>query len=223
MKMTLEKVKQMQALMKDNIGLRPEGDNKTRVLVGMATCGQASGAGKVLDALKRSCEMLGLDNIELISTGCIGLCQYEPIVEVLAPGKEKVTYIQMTSEKAHEVAEKHLQGGKPLGKYTMTCANEESNDDTLPVTALEDTSFYKKQVRVALRNCGVIDPENIDEYIASGGYQGLGKALVEMTPDEVIQVVLDSGIRGRGGAGFPTGQKWKLARNLVQDGGPKYV
>ena len=120
MKLTLEKVKEMQAQLKDTVGERPADAEKTRVLVGMATCGLASGAGKVMDALKKTCEMLGIaDQVELISTGCIGLCQYEPIVEVLAPGQEKVTYIKMTAEKAEEMAQKHLQNGKALGKYTM--------------------------------------------------------------------------------------------------------
>ena len=117
MKLTLDKVKELQAQLKETVGERPADAKKTRVLVGMATCGLASGAGKVMNALKMACETLGIaDEVELVSTGCIGLCQYEPLVEVLAPGKEKVTYIKMNAEKAEEVARKHLQGGKALGK-----------------------------------------------------------------------------------------------------------
>lgn len=151
MKMTLNKVKELQAQLKDTVGPRPAEASAVRVLVGMATCGLASGAGKVMEALKNSCQALNLEHVELISTGCIGLCQYEPIVEVLAPGQPKITYIKMNPEKAEEVVKKHLRDGHPLGKYTMTYADEEApNVDDAPITALEDTSFYKKQVRIAL-------------------------------------------------------------------------
>ncbi len=200
MKLTLEKVKEMQAQLKDTVGERPQAQlkdtvgerpaeaTKTRVLVGVATCGLASGAGKVMTALQNECKALGLSDIEVVPTGCIGLCQYEPLVEVLAPGQPKVTYIKMTVDKVKEVVKKHLQDGHALGKYTMTYADEEApNNDDAPITSLDDTPFYKKQVRIALHNCGIINPENIDEYIARGGYQGLGKALLEMSPDAVIQ------------------------------------
>jgi NADP-reducing hydrogenase subunit HndB len=144
MNMTLEKVREVHSALKDSVGERPASAKTTRILVGMATCGMASGAGKVMTALKGACASLGLDNVELVSTGCIGLCQYEPIVEVLAPGQEKVTYVKMTAEKAEEVARKHLQGGKVLGKYTMTYADEVAPDnDEAPVTALANTDFYK--------------------------------------------------------------------------------
>ncbi len=197
MKLTLEKVKEMQAQLKDTVGERPAEATKTRVLVGVATCGLASGAGKVMTALQNECKALGLSDIEVVPTGCIGLCQYEPLVEVLAPGQPKVTYIKMTVDKVKEVVKKHLQDGHALGKYTMTYADEEApNNDDAPITSLDDTPFYKKQVRIALHNCGIINPENIDEYIARGGYQGLGKALLEMSPDAVIQWKFASGNRG---------------------------
>ncbi|MBR4953360.1 MAG: NADH-quinone oxidoreductase subunit F, partial [Oscillospiraceae bacterium] len=213
----------MCASLQNTVGLREAGAEKIRVVVGMATCGLASGAGPVMEELKKAVAELGLTNVELVPTGCIGICQFEPIVEVMAPGEKKVTYVKMTPDKAREVAQKHLQGGKALGKYTLTCVDAEGElDDEAPVTYLDDVPFFAKQLRIALQNCGVIDPENIDEYIARGGYQALGKALTEMTPDGVIDEISASGLRGRGGAGFPTGTKWKFAcanRGQVQ----KYV
>ena len=220
---TLEEIKSMQAELKDTVGLRPADAKTTRVLFGMATCGVASGTGAIKTAMEEAAKKAGVENVEFVPVGCIGLCQYEPIVEVLAPGKEKVTYVKMNVEKGLEVFEKHIVGGKPVGKYTMTCeTNPDETGDDAPVTALEETSFYQKQTRIALHNCGKINPENIDEYIATGGYQALGKVLFEMDPDSVIAEVLDSGLKGRGGAGFPTGLKWKFAcsnRGQVQ----KYV
>ena len=192
-----------------------------RVVVGMATCGIAAGARPVLEALSAEVKKKGLtDKIVVSQTGCIGLCQFEPIVDVYVPGQHKVTYIKMSAEKALEVVEKHLVGGKPVTEYTMASSGL-STVDGKPAQSLEDTNLYAKHVRVALRNCGVIDPENIDEYIGRGGYEALGKVLTEMKPEDVIETVLASGLRGRGGAGFPTGLKWKLCRPNVSD--QKYV
>ena len=117
-----------------------------------------------------------------------------------------------------EIVEEHLLKGRIV---TRLVYQETVTDNG--IKSLQDTAFYKKQHRVALRNCGVINPENIDEYIGEGGYQALAKVLTEMTPDDVIQTILDSGLRGRGGGGFPTGMKWKLARNIVKDADQKYV
>ena len=219
---TLEEIRAMQAQLKNTVGPRPADAKTTRVLFGMSTCGVASGTGAVMEAMKKAAEEQGITDCEFVAVGCIGLCQYEPIVEVLAPGKEKITYVEMTADKGIEVVEKHLKGGVPVGKYTMTgVENPDCGEDAEPMP-LEEVSFFKKQQRIALRNCGVINPKNIDEYIATGGYTALGKCLKEMTPDGVIEEVLASGIRGRGGAGFPTGLKWKFAcanRGQVQ----KYV
>ena len=194
------------------IGERVRGERAdTRVLVGMATCGIAAGAAPVLTAFEEEVAKLGLSNVDVSQTGCIGICQYEPVVEIVQSGR-KVTYVKMDAEKAARVAVEHLLGGKIVTEYTI--GGEQ-------YAALEDSPFYRSQKRVALRNCGVINPEKIDEYIARDGYQALHKVLTEMSSQEVIQCMLDSGLRGRGGAGFPTGRKWSLA--AMNEADQKYV
>jgi NADH:ubiquinone oxidoreductase, NADH-binding (51 kD) subunit len=155
------------------------------------------------------------DDVKIIQTGCLGLCAKGPVV-VVHPGS--VYYEEVDPEKVEAIVNEHIVGGVPADKYML----KEETTDGSPAKTMTESDFYTKQERIALRNCGVIDPENIDEYIATGGYEALGRCLTEMTPDEVIQTVLDSCIRGRGGAGFPTGKKWKFAsgnRGEVQ----KYV
>ena len=155
------------------------------------------------------------DDVKIIQTGCLGLCAKGPVV-VVHPGS--VYYEEVDPEKVEAIVNEHIVGGVPTDKYML----KEETTDGSPAKTMTESDFYTKQERIALRNCGVIDPENIDEYIATDGYEALGRCLTEMTPDEVIQTVLDSGIRGRGGAGFPTGKKWKFAsgnRGEVQ----KYV
>ncbi|MGM9999176.1 MAG: NADH-quinone oxidoreductase subunit NuoF [Candidatus Bruticola sp.] len=188
---------------------------KTRVVVGMATCGISAGARPVLDALKSECVLKNIDNVQVCLTGCIGMCTYEPLVEVFVPGQPKVTYIHMTPEKAARVVEEHLKGGQVVEEYTI--AGDPSND----AKCLEDLKFYAKQKRIVLRNCGIIDPENIQEYIAKDGYAALHKALLEMTPQDVIDEIKKSGLRGRGGGGFPTGLKWSFAAPNKAD--QKYI
>jgi NADP-reducing hydrogenase subunit HndC len=169
-----------------------------------------------METLRTEIAKAGLDKeVSVVQTGCHGLCALGPIMIVYP---EAVFYSMVKDEDIPEIVSEHLVKGRVVKRlvYEETVTDE-------GIKSLADTDFYKKQHRIALRNCGVINPENIDEYIGTRGYEALGKVLTSMTPEEVIQVILDSGLRGRGGAGFPTGRKWQLARNLVQDGGQKYV
>ena len=187
---------------------------RSHVLVCGGTGCTSSGSQKILEALKEELAKNGLtDEVAVVQTGCHGLCALGPIMIVYPDAS---FYSMVKVEDIPEIVSEHLLKGRVvtrlLYKETVTPAG---------VKALIDTDFYKKQHRIALRNCGIINPENIEEYIGTGGYQALGKVLTEMTPDDVIQVLLDSGLRGRGGGGFPTGLKWKLAKQ--NDADQKYV
>ncbi|MGI6250624.1 MAG: NADH-quinone oxidoreductase subunit NuoF [Anaerolineaceae bacterium] len=187
----------------------------SRIVVGMATCGISAGAKPVLDALKKEVAAAGLGDVQIMPTGCVGMCIYEPIVEVFEHGKEKVTYIHMNPERVSKVVSEHLVKGKPVVEYTIG----EAEDGKLK--SLNDLKFYKKQKRIVLQNCGLINPEDINDYIAVNGYQALAKVLTEMTPKEVIDLMKASGLRGRGGAGFPTGLKWSFA--AANEADQKYI
>ena len=194
------------------MGARCAGSDMTSIVVGMATCGIASGARPVLEEMQKKVEEEGLDTVMVTQTGCVGMCQYEPILEVYEPGKPKVTYIQMSPDKVDRIVQEHLKGGAIVEDFTLESIDKIKVDpDADNKHSLNDTVFQKNQRRIALRNCGYIDPESIDDYISTDGYQALNKVLTEMEPYEVIQEVLDSGLRGRGGAGFPTGLKWRFA------------
>ena len=174
----------------------------------------ASGSKALQEAMEKELVAKDLqDEVKVVQTGCFGLCELGPIM-VVYPGD--VFYSRVTVDDIPEIVEEHLLKGRIVERLVH-------EDEVLKeqVTSLNDTSFYQVQKRVALKNCGLIDPESIDEYLAMDGYVALQKVLQEMTPDDVIQVMLDSGLRGRGGAGFPTGLKWKFAKGY--DAPQKFV
>ena len=187
---------------------------RSHVLVCGGTGCTSSGSQKIIERLQKEIYAAGLgDEVGVVKTGCFGLCALGPIMIVYPEGS---FYSMVKEEDIPEIVQEHLLKGRVVKRllYDETTKQE----DVLP---LQETNFYKKQKRVALRNCGVINPENIEEYIGTGGYEALGKVLTTMTPDDVIQTMLDSGLRGRGGAGFPTGLKWKFAKQ--NDADQKYV
>ena len=178
---------------------------RTHVLICGGTGCTSSGSMALKDALERELAEKGLtEEVKLVTTGCFGLCALGPVMIVYPDG---TFYSMVKPEDIPEIVEEHLLKGRPVTRLEY----HEKTGDHHAVTSLSETTFYKKQHRVALRNCGVINPEVIDEYIGVDGYQALGKVLTEMKPADVIQTLIDSGLRGRGGGGFPTGLKWKFA------------
>ena len=188
---------------------------RKQVLVCGGTGCTSSGSKKVIDALEKALKANGLEKeILVVRTGCFGLCSLGPIMIVYPEG---AFYSQATPEGVERIVKEHLKEGKVVKELLY----QETVHEDGSIISLSETAFYKKQLRVALRNCGVIDPENIDEYIAVDGYQALAKVLTKMTPDDVINEITASGLRGRGGGGFPTGKKWSFAKASEND--VKYV
>ena len=176
-----------------------------RVVVGQGSCGVATGARKTAAELEKQIADKGLD-IPVSVTGCVGTCYLEPIVDVYDDNDELTRYVKVQPDKVERIVEEHLAGGKPVEEDAIS---------------EEDKQFIAKQQRVVLRNCGVINPENIDDYIAVDGYKAIEKVLKEMKPEDVIEEIKVSGLRGRGGAGFPTWFKWNAAK--ASPGNEKYI
>ena len=180
---------------------------RSHVLVCGGTGCTSSGSAKLIERFEEQLKEKGLDKeVKVVRTGCFGLCEAGPVVIVYPEG---TFYSRVKEEDVDEIVSEHLLKGRKV--QHLVYVDHKTHESSVQ-KSLNEIGFYKQQERVALRNCGVIDPENIDEYIAFDGYKALAKALTEMTPEQVIQEVLDSGLRGRGGAGFPTGKKWQFAR-----------
>ena len=178
---------------------------RSNVLVCGGTGCTSSNSEQIIEKLNEEIKAVGLEKeVNVIRTGCFGLCALGPIVVVYPEG---AFYSRVTTDDVKEIVDEHLLKGRIVKRLLY----QETVVDDNTTKSLNETKFYAKQMRIALRNCGVINPELIDEYIAQDGYAALGKVLTEMTPQEVIDLMLASGLRGRGGAGFPTGLKWKFA------------
>ena len=212
---TLEEINTIRKVARKELDLRINTKADTREKHILICHGTGCTSSKSPEILKRFRELLkekNIDNVRVIQTGCFGLCAKGPIV-IIRP--EDTFYAMVKPEDCEEIIEKHIQNGEIVER--LLC----KDIDGKKVQKLDELSFYKKQKRIALKNCGVINPEEIDEYIAFDGYKALEKVLTEMTPDDIINVIKDSGLRGRGGAGFPTGKKWELTK--ASEGEQKYV
>ncbi|MHC4159376.1 MAG: NADH-ubiquinone oxidoreductase-F iron-sulfur binding region domain-containing protein [Planctomycetota bacterium] len=208
--------------------------DRTKVTVSMATCGLATGAGKVYDALvealKNRCSEIIVGHC-----GCLGYCQVEPLVSVYRPGRAKVVYKQIKPNMVDKLVTLITEGKEDdklalcqinhedfiVSNTTKKLSDHNGDPETVAIQLYEDVPFFKKQMKIVLRNCGFIDPDSIDEYIARDGYSSILKALTSMKPREVISEVRKSGLRGRGGAGFPTATKWEFCRQAK--GKEKYL
>ena len=215
--------------------LRSEIDNKqaaaqlnlkAKIIVGMGTCGIAAGAREIFEAIEEELQKGNSDAV-LTRTGCIGMCEQEPLVDVQLPGGDRVTYGKVTKDDAIRIIREHVLGGAVVeDKAVARCITGKQQtghelDQQTRIPTYDDLDFYRKQYRIVLANCGRINPESIDQYIAVGGYEACAKALTMMSPEAVIAEVKGAGLRGRGGAGFPTGLKWELTRKTPS--GKKYL
>ena len=186
---------------------------KIQILVCGGTGCKASQSPAVIENLKKGIQAQGLgDFAQVVKTGCFGFCEKGPIVKIVP---DNTFYVQVTPEDAEEIVEEHIVKGRRVEKLLYKDAEGKTVDSA------RGMNFYKKQLRIALRNCGVIDPENIDEYIARDGYEALGNVFAGMSPVDTIELIKKSGLRGRGGGGFPTGLKWEITRN--SESSEKYV
>ncbi len=208
---SLSEFREMKKAISDRL-LSERQDGKPRIIIGMGTCGIAAGAREILRAVQSQVESRKLD-LAISQTGCIGMCQYEPLMDVEMPNGQRITYGGVTAADIPRIISEHVLNGKVVEELAIASYGEGVGN----VPSYSELGFFQKQHRLALANCGRIDPESIDEYIANGGYGACVKTLTEMTPEEVIAEVKQAGLRGRGGAGFPTGLKWELTRKTPSD------
>ena len=212
---TIQEIEKIRTEKRAELDLRVNTEADTRekhILVCRGTGCTSSKSPKIIETFRKVIEEKGLENVRVIQTGCFGLCAKGPIV-IIRP--EETFYAHVKPEDCEEIIQSHICEGKKVER--LLCKNMDGNF----AQKLEELDFYKKQKRIALKNCGLIDPEKIDEYIAFDGYQALQKVLTQMNPDEIIEVISKSGLRGRGGAGFSTGTKWSFTKQAESD--QKYV
>lgn len=212
---TIQQIQEIRNQTRNELDLRINTKANTQekhILVCRGTGCTSSKSPKIIETFRKILEEKGISNVRVIQTGCFGLCAKGPIV-IIRP--EETFYAHVKPEDCEEIIEKHILNGQTVER--LLC----KNIDGKLADKLNDLDFYKKQKRIALKNCGVIDPENIDEYLAFDGYKAIEKVLTQMSADEVIQTILNSGLRGRGGAGFPTGKKWGFTQKEQAD--QKYV
>jgi len=183
---------------------------KTKISVGLGACGIAAGAQKTLSALEEAVAARALD-VELGITGCMGMCYREPLVEIRRPGRPPVVYMEIHPDRVSRLLDEAVVKGEVIPEWLATGEGQAGQED----------AFLSRQVRIVLRNCGRINPESIDDYLAAGGYKAIEKVLTSMTPAQVIEEIKASGLRGRGGAGFPTGMKWEFCAKAP--GTEKYI
>ncbi len=219
---TLEDLQQFQAEQAERLR-REKANTQAKVLVGMGTCGIAAGAQEVYDAICAELKEQGIEDVVVAQTGCIGFCAQEPLAEVILPGGRQVLYGHIDAEKARKIVTQHIAGGEVITEWAVNGGALLPEDQRAEAEIVEfsEVPFFKTQVRIALRNCGVINPESLGEYIVRDGYQSLAKVLTQMTPAEVVEEMKQSGLRGRGGGGFSTGMKWDFAHK--QPPGQKYI
>jgi len=214
--------------------LLSEGAGRAKITVHMGTCGIAAGAGKVKIALEEEFAKNNHQDVLLTTSGCAGMCCQEPMMTVELKDQDPVHYVGLNGEDALQILAEHVEGGKVVEEFALGIGHERilgeskraqtvvpPTEETEGVPDLLDVGFFGRQTLVALKNRGMIDPEKIDEYIARGGYQALAKALTQMKPEDIVNHVSVSGLRGRGGGGFPAGRKWGSAAKAT--GKPKYI
>lgn len=214
--------------------LLSEGAGRAKITVHMGTCGIAAGAGKVKIALEEEFAKNNHQDVLLTTSGCAGMCCQEPMMTVELKDQDPVHYVGLNGEDALQILAEHVEGGKVVEEFALGIGHERilgeskraqtvvpPTEETEGVPDLLDVGFFGRQTLVALKNRGMIDPEKIDEYIARGGYQALAKALTQMKPEDIVNHVSVSGLRGRGGGGFPAGRKWGSAAKAT--GRPKYI
>ena len=214
MQTIIERYEEKQALCRA-AATRP--DDRVQILVGMGTCGIAAGAKMTLAALHEKLEQEGLD-VDVIHVGCIGMCFNEPLVDIVKPGRPRISYGNVTPEVVRELIDDYVIGDDPRPDLAVAVIGDEPFGD---IPSWKELDFFKYQHRRVLQNCGFVDPSMIKDYVARDGYRALALALAQMTPEEVVAEVKASGLRGRGGAGFPTGLKWEFTYRA--GGHPKYV